>query len=538
MNIIEFKNVSKSFFTQKLYSDINLEINSRDKIALLGNNGTGKSTFIKLIKDDELPDEGEVLINEEARIACFDQFGSIDQTMKVRDLLNLPFQHIIDAQAELEEISTLFSEDDDENAKLLQKYSELSDRFESMGGYSYIHVQSEFIDVFELGDKLEKKFSELSGGERQYIRLAVVLFSDSDFIILDEPLSFFDKKRTAWLSEYIADSRKAFLVVSHNVDFIRSFANRVFDVDNFSVTAYNSNYQTYVRDKKALIARAKKLNIAAELVIEKTNRASDRKQILLEKCENKHAQAVILRRMERELEKLEKSKIEFSPEYRYKYTEAPKEAFFSSGEIDSEIVILRDVSKEFPDKVLYKNLNLTVSKDSKIAIVGENGSGKSTLLNLLTGKEEVSSGEIFVNSRAKISFVNQETVFPNEKISIIDYLKDKTGLSEDFIEIAVDTLYNDEPEFRDKRIFMLSGGEKKRLEIFANTLTEIDLLIVDEPSTYMDEYSRNAIATMLLDFPGAVIIVTHDKALLKKLEFTTYDIRDKRFRIKESAQQQ
>ncbi|MGL6101202.1 MAG: ATP-binding cassette domain-containing protein, partial [Fusobacteriaceae bacterium] len=233
-----------------------------------------------------------------------------------------------------------------------------------------------------------------------------------------------------------------------------------------------------------------------------------------------------------------KSKIEFSPEYRYKYTEAPKEAFFSSGEIDSEIVILRDVSKEFPDKVLYKNLNLTVSKDSKIAIVGENGSGKSTLLNLLTGKEEVSSGEIFVNSRAKISFVNQETVFPNEKISIIDYLKDKTGLSEDFIEIAVDTLYNDEPEFRDKRIFMLSGGEKKRLEIFANTLTEIDLLIVDEPSTYMDEYSRNAIATMLLDFPGAVIIVTHDKALLKKLEFTTYDIRDKRFRIKESAQQQ
>ncbi|MGL6100490.1 MAG: ATP-binding cassette domain-containing protein, partial [Fusobacteriaceae bacterium] len=102
MNIIEFKNVSKSFFTQKLYSDINLEINSRDKIALLGNNGTGKSTFIKLIKDDELPDEGEVLINEEARIACFDQFGSIDQTMKVRDLLNLPFQHIIDAQAELE----------------------------------------------------------------------------------------------------------------------------------------------------------------------------------------------------------------------------------------------------------------------------------------------------------------------------------------------------------------------------------------------------------------------------------------------------
>ena len=534
MNIIEFKNVSKSFFTQKLYADINLEINSRDKIALIGNNGTGKSTFIKLIKDEELPDEGEVIINEEAVIACFDQFGSIDQNMKVEELLNLPFQHIIHAQNELEHISTLFSEDDEENAKLLEKYAELSDRFESMGGYSYVHVQSEFIEVFELGDKLGKKFRELSGGERQYVRLAVVLFSNSDLIILDEPLSFFDRKRTAWLSEYIANSKKAFLVVSHNVDFIRSFANRIFDVDNFTVSAFDANYPGYVKEKKAIIAKAKKINISTEQIIEKTNRASTKKLALLEKCGNKHAQAVILRRMERELEKLENSKIEFSPEYRYKYTEAPKEVFISSGEIDSEIVILKNVSKEFPDKLLYKDLNLTVSKDSKIAIVGENGSGKSTLLKLLTGQEEVSSGEIFVNSRAKISFINQDTIFPNEKISIIDYLKDKTGLSEDFIEMAVDTLYNDEPEFRDKRIFMLSGGEKKRLEIFANTLAEIDLLIVDEPSTYMDEYSRNAIATMLLDFPGAVIIVTHDKALLKKLDFTTYDIRDKRFRIKQS----
>ena len=140
--------------------------------------------------------------------------------------------------------------------------------------------------------------------------------------------------------------------------------------------------------------------------------------------------------------------------------------------------------------------------------------------------------KVQINKKAKVSFIEQETVLENEKISIKDYLKDKTGLSDDFIEAAIDSLYNHEPEFRDKRIFMLSGGEKKRLEIFAHILADTHLLIIDEPSTYMDDYSRNTIADMLSEYSGAVILVTHDKALLRKIDFTLYDIRDKRFRIK------
>ena len=139
---------------------------------------------------------------------------------------------------------------------------------------------------------------------------------------------------------------------------------------------------------------------------------------------------------------------------------------------------------------------------------------------------------VTINSKAKITYIEQENSFENEKLSVYEYLEEKIGLSPDFIESAIDTLFNYEKEFRDKRIFMLSGGEKKRLEIFANILLDTDLLVIDEPTTYMDDYSRTTIASMLLAYKGAVILVSHDKFLMRQLDFETYDIRDRLLRKK------
>nr|WP_307774530.1 ATP-binding cassette domain-containing protein [uncultured Cetobacterium sp.] len=534
MNILEFKGVSKSFFTQKLYKKVNLEINSGDKIALIGNNGVGKSTFIKMITDEERPDYGCVDVNEEAKIVVFDQFGKVDQDKKVDELLNQPFEKVISVQHELEAVSTQFSDNTEENEKLLERYSELSDEFESLGGYSYLHIQSEFIEVFGLEDKLDKTFRQLSGGEKQYLRLAITLFSDADLVILDEPLSFFDRKKTAWLAEYVNNSEKAFLIISHNIDFIRGFSNKIFDIDNNTITAYECGHQQFLKEKKAKLAQDRKQNIKTEDEILDTHKAIERKLILLEKCNNKHAHAVILKRMRKELEKLQRQRIEFSPDYKYEYTAAPDDVLFAKRDLGSEIISIKNVSKEYPGKVLYKGANLDIEKDTKICLVGENGAGKSTLLRILLGKEEPTTGTVLVNNKAKIAFIEQETVFEDENIYIKDYLKEKTGLSDDFIEAAIDNLYNNEIEFRDKRIFMLSGGEKKRLEIFANILWEADLLIIDEPTTYMDDYSRGLIANMLMDYEGAVVLVSHDKVLMRQIDgFVTYDIRDRLLRVKE-----
>ena len=532
MDIIEFKGVSKFYLTQKLYDNVNFTISSKDKIALLGNNGVGKSTLIKLIMDEEVHDDGEIIINDEKSIAYFDQFGKIDTDKKVEELLDIPFEKVIQTQAELELIGSQFSDSDANMDELMKKYAELNDKFESLGAYSYIHMQEEFVEVFGFTDKLQRTFSQLSGGEKQYIRLAITLFGQNDLIILDEPLSFFDKKKTAWLTDFILKSNKSFLIISHSVDFVRSFANKILHINNYSVTPYECDFNTYLKEKKAKQIEERKFNKSKDETIEKTVVAYEKKTKLLEKVIDKHAQAVILRRMERELKKLASEKIEFSPDYKYEYVAPPEEVFIKPREIEGDIIKLSNVSKDFPEKSLYRDVNLSIHSDSKICIVGENGSGKSTLLKILLGEEKPSSGEIFINEKAKITYISQETSFENEKISVCDFIGEKTGLSPDFIELAIDSLFNNEKEFRDKKVYMLSGGEKKRLEIFANILSDTDLLIIDEPSTYMDDYSRTTIASMLLAYEGAVILVSHDKFLMRQLDFETYDIRDRLFRKK------
>lgn len=534
-SIVTFSDVSKNFFTQKLYRNVNLEINPGDKIALMGVNGTGKSTFIRLIEEEEFPDDGEIILNPDYKILIFNQFGKVNLETKVKDILNIPFSKVITLQNEMESIGDKFSDDVEQNNILMERYAAVSDEFEALGGYSYLHIQSEFIETFDLKDKLEIPFGLLSGGEKQYLRLALALFEESDFLILDEPLSYFDKKKTAWLLNHIKESRKTYLIVSHNVDFLREFANKVFDINNYSITQYDCDYNQYLKNKKIKMKEDKLANKKALELMEQIDIAINKKENIMEKTENKRGHAVILRRLVRELEKIDQSQIEFSPEYNYRYAETPDEAYIGTREIHSELVIMENISKNYDDKVLYKDLNFVVTKDTRICIAGENGAGKSTLLKIIAKEESADSGKVIFNEGAKIAFVKQETHFENEKITVFDYLKAETCLSDDFIETSIDMLFNSQEEFKDKRLFMLSGGEKKRLEICAKTLADIDCLIIDEPTTFMDDYSRGVIANMLLDYQGAIILVTHDKWLMKKLGFAVYDIRDKRFRIKSEA---
>ncbi|MFK4784843.1 ABC-F family ATP-binding cassette domain-containing protein [Fusobacterium sp. MFO224] len=533
MNIIEFKDVAKSHFTQKLYENVNLEINEGDKIAIVGNNGSGKTTLLKLINEDEHPTYGDIIIEEGTKIAYFDQFGKISLDKSVKELLDSPFEHIIKAQTYLEEVSTQFTGEAENDEKVMEEFQKASDLFESLGAYDYLHLQSEFIDVFELVGALDRNFKDLSGGEKQYVRLAITLFKESNLVMLDEPLSYFDKKKTAWLANFIAKSSKAFLVISHNVDFIRPFSNKFFDVDNFRVTTYEGDYRTYQKEKKVQIKEEKKENKEKDIKIQEMRERIRKKEILLERVEDKRSHAVALRRMEKELEELEKGKIVHSEESKYAYSSIREEYLTINKDIGDVIVSVNNVSKEFPEKVLYKDVNFEILKNSKMCIVGENGSGKSTLLKMILGEEAPTTGTIDLNPKVKFSYIGQENILKDENMRIVEYVQDKTGLNQDFIEETIDSLFNYEEEFRSKKLYMLSGGEKKRLEIFTNILAETHLLVIDEPSTYMDGHSRSIIANMLNDYEGAVILVTHDKELLRMINFEMFDIRDRLFREKQ-----
>jgi len=535
MNIIEFKDVAKSHLTQKLYENVNLEINKGDKISIVGSNGSGKSTLLKLITEEEYPTSGTIVIEEEAKISYFDQFGEANLDKSVKELLDSPFEHIIKAQTYLEEVSTMFTGEEANDEKVMEEFQKASDHFESLGAYDYLHLQSEFIEIFELGNKLDRDYRDLSGGEKQYVRLAVTLFKEANLVMLDEPLSYFDKKKALWLANFINKSTKTFVVISHSVDFIRQFSNKFFDVDNFKVTTYEGDYRSYQKEKKLKIKEEKKENREKEFEMEKTLEKIKKKELLLERAGNNRSHAVILRRLERELEALEKGKNVHSKESEYTLNTHIEEFFPTNKDIGDVIVSVNDISKEFPEKTLYKNVNFEIKKESKICIVGENGAGKSTLLKIILGEEEPTTGTVEMNPKAKFSYIEQETILEDENMRLPEYIQDKTGLNQDFIEGAIDSLFNHEEEFRSKKLYMLSGGEKKRLEIFTNILAETHLLVIDEPSTYMDSYSKATIANMLNEYHGAVILVTHDKELLRMIDFEMYDIRDRLFREKEKG---
>lgn len=537
MNLIELKNISKSYFSQNLYKNVNLEINKGEKIALIGNNGVGKTTFLKLLLEIERANHGTIDKVENIKISYLEQHNIINDDTIVSNLLNEPFEHIIKVQSEMDEIGKQFTGIAKEDEITMKKYIKLSDEFDSLGGFSYLQKQAEFISIFGLNDKLNKVFKELSGGEKQYIRLALTLFSENDIIILDEPLSFFDKKRIKWLINYINESDKTFIIISHNINFITGFATKIFDIDNNTIESYMGGYETYIKEKKVRIADKKRQNNETEEEIQKLQSAIEKKLKILERCNNKHAHAIILKRMRKEIARLQKKRIKFSNNGNYNYLTTPEEAIFTKKHnFIAPIIIMNNITKMYDDVLLYKDVNFIMQSDTKICVVGENGSGKSTLLKIISGLENPTSGEINMDKRLKIAYIKQESKIQDENLYLTEFLKIKTGLSDEFLELAIDNLYNDEVNFKDKRVFMLSGGEKKRLEIFANILIESDVLIIDEPSTYMDEHSRTNIANMLLDYTGAVILVTHDKALMKKLNFDIYDIRDNRFRIKSIQQ--
>ncbi len=523
MNLIEIKNLEMKYFDKVLYKNVNLEINKGDKIILVGENGKGKSTLIKLITDEEIQTNGQIIISEELKISVLNQFSPIDEGLTVKEILNIPFKKVIELEKEIIELSMKMMESDE----IMEEYLARNEQFESLGGYDYIITQEKFIKAFDFQEIVDRPFSTLSGGEKQHMLLAVSLFDEGELIILDEPITFFDKKKNKWLVEFINESLKTFLIVAHDEDFAKKVANKVFDIDNNEIVSYETNYINYLKEKENYIQSQIDENsiIDEQLLLKK--QAVARKLKWIEQTEDKRSHAVTVRRLRKEIEKLESQKFVFEDETSYEYTIKQE---IEEKENTSEIkwIEFKDVKMQVEEKLLYEKVNFTFNKNDRIVITGDNGAGKSTFLNIINGEKEVASGDVYINEEVNIGYITQDIFFSDNNMTVFDYCKRVCRLGDIVLEEYIDKLFDEDKDFRIKRLYMLSGGESKRLQILAHILSGVNLLILDEPTTFMDSYSKSKLMELLKDFKGGIILVTHDLPLIRAITYKRYRIENNR----------
>ncbi|MFV0503383.1 MAG: ABC-F family ATP-binding cassette domain-containing protein [Lachnospirales bacterium] len=531
MNLIAIENLEMKYFEKVLYKNVNLEINSGDKIILLGENGKGKSTLLKLITGIETPTKGKITAIEDLKISVLNQFTPINEDLSVQEILDTPFKKVISVAKELEELAIKMGHSEE----LYEKYLRKNEEFEALGGYDYVLIQDKFIQAFDFTKLLDRHFSTLSGGEKQHMLLAVALFNQGDLIILDEPVTFFDKKKTKWLVEFINESLKTFLIVAHEEDFIKKVSTKIFDIDNREIRSYEASYIKFLHEKEIYLQSMIDENNTIDEKLELKRISIIKKLTWMERAVELHSHAITLRRMEREVEQLENQKYIFDETTQYDYTikdfeETPYMSQYTSSEVtDIEWIKFKDVSLRINSNLLYEKVNFTFNKNDRIVITGENGAGKSSFLKIITGDIKNTSGEIYVNKDVTMGYISQDVFFENNNVTVFEYCKNISCLGDILLEEYIDKLFDNDENFRLKRLYMLSGGESKRLQILAHILSGVNLLVLDEPTTFMDNYSKNKLMKLLKNFKGGIILITHDLPLIRAITYKRYRIENNRF---------
>lgn len=526
MKILELSGVEKKYFKKDIFLNVNLEVLKGDKIAIIGENGTGKSTLIKIITEQTEITSGSIVRDEDSKFIYFDQFGDINPNFTVQEIMDLAFEKVIMLSKELTNLEDQMATTNDMDS-LLEEYAIVMTNFEALGGYSYINEQDKFIDSFGFNDLRDVQFKILSGGERQYLRLALCIFNPGDVIILDEPLTFFDRKKVEWLSKFIKKSNKTFLVIAHNSKFIRSFATKIFDVDNLDVVEYDADYDKYVIKKLEYLKQLTIQNQEYDELIEKKYDSIHRSESWLEATVDAHRIAVMIRRLEREIKRTEDKKAIITDNNDYKFTLAKREIDTDLDDLEL-LVKIENLNHSYGKREIFKNLSFELYDMEHICILGQNSAGKTTFFKLLSGLLEVQSGTIETKNRCMFSFIPQEITYENEHLTLYEFCQQETKMGDIYVEEALERLFKNEFDINKKTIGTLSGGEKKRLQIMNGMTSNVDVLLIDEPTTFMDEYSKNKIIELIHNYDGAVILVTHEKDIRDQLNLKSYNLIDKK----------
>ncbi len=512
MIILNASDISLSFGVDKILSGVSFSIMEGDRVGVVGVNGCGKSTLFKIITGEMQSDSGEVFISKDKTVGILHQNDafSVNQSgdESVLGQMFAAFPRLIEMEKQLDELEKqLASADEQEAVRLGARYSDLSAKFSRDGGLEFrSRCRSILMKTGFSEDMFSLPVSVLSGGQRTRLALARLLASSPDILLLDEPTNHLDTATLEWLEEFLASYKNTVLVISHDRYFLDRVTNKTLELEYTEAKLYGGNYTKYTEQKKADLESTRhaynvqqKEIARLEAYIEQQRRWNRERNIIAAESREK----AIAR-----MDKIEKPK------------EAPRAMKFSinsSGASGNDVLSLRDLSMSFGEKELFSGASLEVKRADKLFIVGPNGCGKSTLLKIILGTLTPTDGESEIGYNVSIGYYDQENQNLDPKNTVLDELwneyPDRTQ-TEIRNTLAQFLFKGDDIE---RRVGVLSGGERARLTLAKLILSKMNLLVLDEPTNHLDIPSREALEAALAGFEGTIVAVSHDRYFIDRL---------------------
>lgn len=521
MNILTASNLSKSYPTKDIFTNVSFKIEKGDKVGLIGINGAGKSTLFKILMGENEKDSGEVYIPNNVKVGYLEQILSIDYHISIYDYCMKVFDDIIDIETNLRKIEQKLANPDlkpDQMDNLLAEHSKLFEKFEEKNGYAIKSELEGTLKAMGFSDEdFDKDIINLSGGQKARVELAYLLLEKPDLILLDEPTNHLDIGAIRFLENFIKNYSGSVIVISHDRYFLDNTVNRIFLLENGGLTTYNGDYTTFVKKRK------KDLEVRMHQY-KNQQKEIDRQEEIIDRLKNqggsKRKRGISQSRSRQKLlDKMERIEMPETIQNSMKLKFTPR---IQSGE---DVLKVESLEKSFADKKIFENISFNLYRNERTAIIGENGVGKTTLFRIIMGQEMPSAGKVKVGQSVNIGYFDQEQKSLKLSNTIFEEISQTYPMMTNFeirSYLAKFMFYGDDV---DREIAELSGGERARISLLKLMISDTNFILMDEPTNHLDIDSKEILEDAILDYEGTMLIISHDRYFLNKIASKILDMK-------------